>query len=38
MNSLLKKGNFLFMIAEMKPIWYTLYKVRILYVKKGNEK
>jgi len=26
------------MIAEIEPIWYTYYKVRILYVKKGNEK
>jgi hypothetical protein len=30
---------FLFIIAEMKPIWYTLYKVEKTFKKQGiNEK
>ena len=33
----LKRGAFLFIIAEIEPIWYTYYKVRILYVKKETK-
>lgn len=36
MISLLKKGNFLFMIAEMKPVWYTYDRLRkSVYIKES---